>query len=110
MAEIGSYTEEGHELVGKKIVESNIDYLVAVGDKSIHIINGAEEAGLKKDAISHFNTSEEAGQFIKERINSGDVILVKGSQSMRMEKTVLSIMAEPERAEELLVRQGREWK
>ncbi|MFZ2310212.1 MAG: Mur ligase family protein [Patescibacteria group bacterium] len=110
MAEIGAYTEEGHELVGKKLVDSNIDYLIAVGAKSIHIINGAQDAGLKKDAIFHFDTSEEAGSFIQDRINSGDVILVKGSQSMRMEKAVLEIMAEPERAEELLVRQGQEWK
>lgn len=110
MAEIGAYTEEGHELVGKKLVDSNIDYLIAVGAKSIHIINGAQDAGLKKDAIFHFDTSEEAGHFIQDRINSGDVILVKGSQSMRMEKAVLEIMAEPERAEELLVRQGQEWK
>jgi UDP-N-acetylmuramoyl-tripeptide--D-alanyl-D-alanine ligase len=109
MAEIGSYTEEGHELVGKKIVSSGIDYLIAVGAKSIHIINGAQDTGLKKDAIFHFDTSEEAGRFIRDRINSGDVILVKGSQSMRMEKAVLEIMAEPERAEELLVRQGQEW-
>lgn len=110
MAEIGSYTEEGHELVGKKVVDSGIDYLIAVGAKSIHIINGAQDAGLKKDFIFHFDTSEEAGSFIQDRINSGDVILVKGSQSMRMEKAVLEIMAEPERAEELLVRQGQEWK
>jgi len=110
MAEIGSYTEEGHELVGKKVAEVDIDYLVVVGAKSVHIMAGAKEGGLKDDYIFYFDTSEEAARFIQDRIKSGDVILVKGSQSMRMEKVVLKIMAEPERAEELLVRQGQEWK
>ena len=36
--------------------------------------------------------------------------MVKGSQSMRMERVVEELMAEPERAEELLVRQDAEWK
>ena len=52
---------------------------------------------------------EEAGKFVKERIKTGDIVLVKGSQAMRLEKIVKEIMAEPLRASELLVRQGREW-
>ena len=43
--------------------------------------------------------------FLKE----GDIVLVKGSQSMRMERTVKEFMAEPDRAAELLVRQDAEW-
>ena len=42
-------------------------------------------------------------------IKEGDIILVKGSQSTRMERVVMEIMAEPERAHELLVRQEEEW-
>ena len=44
------------------------------------------------------------------RIKIGNIILVKGSQGARLEKIVQAIMAEPLRAGELLVRQGREWK
>jgi UDP-N-acetylmuramoyl-tripeptide--D-alanyl-D-alanine ligase len=110
MADIGSYTEEGHLAVGQKVAELKLDYLVTVGEKANYINESAQEGGIAKDNIFHFDTAEEAGIFIKDKINSGDVILVKGSQSMRMEKVVLKIMAEPERAEELLVRQGQEWK
>lgn len=110
MAEIGSYTQEGHRSVGKKCAELKIDYLLAVGPNSLEIIKGAEEAGFNKEHTFHFDSSVEAGSFLKEKINSGDVILVKGSQSMRMEKAVFEILAEQDKAEELLVRQGKEWK
>lgn len=110
MAEIGSYTQEGHRLVGKKCTDMKIDFLLAVGPNSLEIIKGAEEASFDKGCVFHFDNSVEAGIFLKKKINSGDVILIKGSQSMRMEKAVFEVLAEPERAEELLVRQGKEWK
>jgi UDP-N-acetylmuramoyl-tripeptide--D-alanyl-D-alanine ligase len=110
MLELGSYTEEGHKLVGRKVYESGINKLIAVGEKSRDIARGAEEAGMKPDNIFHFPDSDAARLFVQERIEKDDLILVKGSQGMRMEKIVKEIMVEPLRAEELLVRQGREWK
>lgn len=110
MLEIGKYTEEGHKLMGKKIAESSIDYLIVVGNKSVEIAKGAIAHKMSQDSIFHFNSSEEAARFIKHRIEAGDLILVKGSQKIRMEKIVEQIMAEPNRAKELLVRQGGEWK
>jgi len=46
---------------------------------------------------------------VQNKIKQGDLILIKGSQGMRMEKIVKEIMAEPQRAEELLVRQTGIW-
>ncbi len=46
---------------------------------------------------------------LKNLIQEGDIILIKGSQSIRMEKIVKEIMAESQRAGELLVRQEEEW-
>ena len=42
-------------------------------------------------------------------LQEGDVVAVKGSQSMRLERCVEEIMAEPEKKEKLLVRQSEEW-
>lgn len=109
MLEIGSYTEEGHKLVGRKIAESGINHLIAVGERARDFIHGAKEAGLEDDYIFYFDKPEEAGKFLQNRIKAGDVLLVKGSQGARMEKVVKELMAEPERAEELIVRQGKEW-
>jgi len=109
MLEIGVYTEEGHQLVGRKLVENGISRLIAVGERARDIIRGAKEAGLEDDYIFYFDDSEEAGRFLQDRIKAGDIILVKGSQGVRMERAVKEIMAEPDKAAELLVRQGKEW-
>jgi len=110
MLEIGHYTEEGHRLVGENAVKNKVDYLIAVGERARDIVRGAVDSGMDKDKAFHFDRAEEAGKFLEDRMQAGDVILVKGSQGVRMEKVVKEIMAEPQRAEELLVRQGKEWK
>lgn len=109
MLEIGVYTEEGHQLVGRKIADSGINHLIAVGEKARGFIRGAKEAGMEDDYIFYFDHPEEAGRFLQNRIKAGDVLLIKGSQGARMEKIVKELMAEPERAKELIVRQEKEW-
>ena len=57
-----------------------------------------------------FDDSVSAGKALKSLIKEGDLILVKGSQSMRMERVVEEIMTHPEMATELLVRQDEFWR
>ena len=109
MLELGKYSEQMHRDIGKYALKCGIDKLIVVGERARDIARGAEEAGMKKDNIFNFDDSVQAGRFLQDRIRTGDLILVKGSQGARMEKIVLEIMAEPQRAKELLVRQGREW-
>jgi len=110
MLELGSYSEEGHREVGKYLVKAGINKLILVGERSRDIGRGAEDAGMKRDDIFHFVDSETAGRFVQERMKEGDLVLVKGSQGVRMEKIVKEIMADPLRAKELLVRQDKSWK
>lgn len=109
MLEIGVYSEKGHNLVGEQLAKLSINYLISVGERSRDIDRGARSAGMKTDNIFHFNDTEAAGLFVQERLSEGDVLLVKGSQGIRMEKIVKEIMAEPSKAFKLLVRQGKEW-
>jgi hypothetical protein len=64
---------------------------------------------MDKKNVHHFDNINDAGMFLQEIIKEGDLILVKASQSVRLEKVVKEVMAEPERAKELLVRQNKEW-
>ncbi len=108
MLELGKYTEEAHRRIGEKAADI-VDMLVTVGIRSKFTYASANEHGLKKTSIHHCPTAEEAAEFLKDKLGKGDTILVKGSQGMRMERIVKKIMAHPELAPRLLVRQEREW-
>ncbi|MDD5031618.1 MAG: Mur ligase family protein [Patescibacteria group bacterium] len=109
MLELGGYSEEGHKEVGRYVAKSGINKLITVGERSRDIARAAEEAGMSRDDIFEYTDVAEAGRFIEQRIEQGDLVLVKGSQGLRLEKIVKEIMAEPLRAKELLVRQEEEW-
>jgi UDP-N-acetylmuramoyl-tripeptide--D-alanyl-D-alanine ligase len=108
MLEIGSYTEEGHQLIGRRAAEA-ADDIIAVGRQAATIAAGALAVNFPKDNIFTFTNAIEAGKFLAARIKSGDVVLAKGSQGIRLETAVKLLMAEPERAKELLVRQDGNW-
>lgn len=105
MMELGHFTQEGHRNVGRAAVENNIDILMAVGERSKETAKAAEQAGLAKENIFRFDSVDDAKMHLQSLLRSGDLVLIKGSQSMRMEKAVKEVMADPLRAKELLVRQ-----
>ncbi len=109
MAELGSQSEQEHRLVGMKVAEIGVDVLITVGEMARDIRRGAIEAGLSEDHTQHFVDPVEAGRWLDGELRKGDIVLVKGSQSARMEKVVKDVMAEPMRAPELLVRQEEFW-
>ncbi len=109
MLELGSVSDEAHEQVGRSLAEKGFDLLITCGERSRAIGAGALKGGMKEEQIFHFPNNGEAGRFAQERIRKGDLILVKGSQGARMEKVVKELMADPLHAEDLLVRQGKEW-
>ncbi len=109
MLEIGAYSEEGHGLLGEAIVAQNIDYLISVGERSRDIDRSAKKKKMSEDRIFHFDKTEDAGRFVQNRLKEGDLLLVKGSQGMRMEKVVKELMAEPNKAPDILVRQNSSW-
>ena len=108
MLELGSYSVDAHKTIGD-LVGNAADILVAVGMKSKFIADAAGNQMMKENIFS-FQTSEEAKLKVQDLMQEGDLVLVKGSQGMRMEKIVEEIMAEPDKAKDLLVRQSQSWK
>ncbi len=109
MLELGKHSIDEHYKAGK-LVADVCDILLTVGIRSRKIAEGALDGLLSGKNIYQFEDSVEAGKFLQNILKEGDVILIKGSQSMRMERTVEEIMLEPDKAGELLVRQETEWK
>lgn len=109
MAELGSYTEEMHREIGWRAAECGVDLLVCSGEMAADICRGAKEAGMRDEQMVTAKNPEEAGRYLDHEVRKGDVVLIKGSQSARMEKVTKDLLAEPNRANELLVRQEDEW-
>jgi UDP-N-acetylmuramoyl-tripeptide--D-alanyl-D-alanine ligase len=109
MLELGSASAAGHKEVGKSAYDAGVDLLVTVGKEALNISEGAQDFGFDENKIMSFNDTNEAGRFLQEEIKSGDLILIKGSQGMRMERIVKELMAEPLKACSLLVRQDKSW-
>ncbi len=108
MAELGAQSEQEHRMVGMRAAEV-CDRLITVGEMAHHIRHAAIEAGMPEERTEEFADPTEAGRWLDHEIKKGDIVLVKGSQSARMEKVVKDVMAEPLRARELLVRQSKKW-
>jgi len=103
MLEIGKYSEEAHKGVADKAIKV-ADWILTVGDRAKFIYQEALENNFSPDNLKHFATSKEAGEFLDKIIEVGDVVLIKGSRAMRMEKTVYEIMEHPEESKKLLVK------
>lgn len=90
MLELGPYEKSGHHDVGIHAT-SIADLLILVGPRSKTIAVSALEAGFQGKNIHWFSTAEEAADIAKEIIKDGDVVLIKGSNSMRMTDIVRAL-------------------
>lgn len=108
MLELGRHSVEEHRKIGT-YAAACVDVLITVGFRARDIAAGALDAGLDEKNIFQYEDTDKAGEELAAMVASGDCVLVKGSQSMRMERMVKALMANPERAAELLVRQDEEW-
>ncbi len=106
MLELGKHTEESHKNIGK-FAQENADILISVGLRAKFIKLGAIEMGMKEENTFEFLNAQEVGEFLKDFIQKNDLILIKGSQGM---KIVEFILLDQENKKNLLVRQDTEWK
>ncbi len=102
MMELGQYTEEGHRAVGKKAA-AILDMLFTIGDRARFIADEAQKNGFPQEKIFSFSQADEAGLKVQKKIKKGDIILIKGSRVMHLEKIVKEIMGKPQKADKLLV-------
>lgn len=107
MLELGRYSTDEHAHVGKRAA-THADVVVGVGARAESITQAARVAGKGEREALHFNDSYEAADALRDMLRPGDVVLIKGSQGMRMERIVKELIKDPRDAN-LLVRQDKEW-
>jgi UDP-N-acetylmuramoyl-tripeptide--D-alanyl-D-alanine ligase len=86
MAELGVTAADAHRDVGRCAAELEIDQLFAVGPLAGKIAAAAREGGLRN--VVEILGVEQAGRAVKEFAGAGDVVLVKASRAMRLERII----------------------
>ena len=95
MLELGEHAGRFHEACGRAAFEAGFDRVIAVGGVSAQVlVDGAVMAGLPATAVAVLPTSEEAAQRVCEIVQKGDLVLVKGSRGIRMDRIVERLKAE----------------
>lgn len=84
MAELGGCSRSAHNEVGRRAADAHLDQLFAIGQRASQIAAAARERGLK--GVVEIAEVENAMEAVKEFARPGDVVLVKASRSMRLER------------------------
>lgn len=91
MLELGPIAGAAHEEAGRMATEAGASELVAFGPLSRGTVEAARRAGLRES--HHAESFEDAVAILLKRVTPGDVVLVKGSRGMRMERVVDALLA-----------------
>lgn len=89
MGELGEYSKELHEKVGKVVAEDKVDILITVGTEAKQIAETAKQNGVEK--TYSFDELKDAVDKLKKILAVNDVVLVKASHYMNFEKIVKAL-------------------
>ncbi len=90
MLELGPYEVRGHEIVGLRAAEV-VDELVTIGELGDIIARAALKSGLAEKSITRLDTTQQAITYLRPNLGSEDVVLVKGSRGMQMDRIVAAL-------------------
>lgn len=88
MLELGKDAIRFHRMAGRLIAKSDVDGLLTFGELSRHILSQAMTSGMDKRRLWHCPTHGEIAAILKKVARKGDVVLLKGSRGMAMEKVL----------------------
>jgi UDP-N-acetylmuramoyl-tripeptide--D-alanyl-D-alanine ligase len=85
MLELGPTGEELHRECGRYIAAKKIDFLLGVRDAAQQMVEAAKQAGMRAEFV---NTPEEAGEWLARETRDGDVVLMKASRGVKLERAL----------------------
>ena len=94
MRELGKTSPQLHREAGSFAAKTGkIDWIIGVEGDASQIVEGAVAAGIPKTQAKLFSSSEDAASFLSNFVTAGDLLLVKGSRGVKMERIVESLLA-----------------
>lgn len=87
MLELGEQEGEFHRVAGATIPAS-IDVVAGVGTRSRMLLDGARGAGFTDTQLRHFTDAEAAGAFLRGFVQPGDLVLIKGSRGVGLDRAI----------------------
>jgi UDP-N-acetylmuramoyl-tripeptide--D-alanyl-D-alanine ligase len=88
MLQLGAETQTCHQDLGAHVASAHVDRLLAFGESAGHVSRGALHAGMRPHRVAECRELETLFTVLDCWIEPGDVVLVKGSRGMRMERVV----------------------
>ena len=85
MLELGAAAEAMHRDAGAHMAQAGIDLLLGVRGLAQAMVAGAAQAGMRADFVP---TPEEAGEWVQREVRPGDVVLLKASRGVRLERAL----------------------
>jgi UDP-N-acetylmuramoyl-tripeptide--D-alanyl-D-alanine ligase len=90
MLELGEFEERGHRMVGARAAQV-VDLLITVGERAKWIAAEARTARLSESQVVVLETSDDVIEYLGDKVGEGDVVLVKGSRGMRLDRIVTAL-------------------
>jgi len=95
MRELGETSAQLHRQAGAFAAKTGvIDWIIGVEGNAAQLIEGAASAGISRDHLKFFSSSADAAQFLQKELRPGDLLLVKGSRGVKMERIVEALLAQ----------------
>jgi UDP-N-acetylmuramoyl-tripeptide--D-alanyl-D-alanine ligase len=93
MLELGEQETKFHRDAGMAIPRS-IDVIAGVGRRALALLGGARDAGFAEEKLHHFESAEAAGEWLQGEIREGDLVLIKGSRGVGLDRAVAMLQKE----------------
>jgi UDP-N-acetylmuramoyl-tripeptide--D-alanyl-D-alanine ligase len=92
MLELGNASEKAHIEAGREAARLRPEYFVAMGEHAPEMIKGATDGGLKKSRAVLAESHGDMVKIIKDRMNGGNLVLLKGSRGIQLDKVVKNLV------------------
>src|SRR5882724_3047188 len=95
MRELGATSAALHSEAGAFAAKTGaIDWIIGVEGDAAQLLEGAASAGIPRDRLKFFAASTDAASYLQSFLQPGDLLLVKGSRGVKMERIVEALLAQ----------------